>query len=214
VDPQVDRKVPPAPMIHRRLETPLDAMTYVAHKHSRLPANKVMGMAGILDSARFRAFLAMELAVSVRDITAFVLAARRHHGPFHEVHHRGGDPGGGSLSPGPPGPRSCSRAHRERHGARDRLPAEDRLGVLRSVAATVQMCESHRATRDDPALPPSCPRGGTTGATGFRRPARQAGNQRRGGGGPVSAFRDRAEALKRSAAAVRELCEAVDRLGF
>jgi hypothetical protein len=48
-------------------------MTYVAHKHSKLPENKVMGMAGILDSARFRTFIAMELQVSVSDITAFVL---------------------------------------------------------------------------------------------------------------------------------------------
>ncbi len=55
------------------VSNPLDAMTYVAYKHSRLPANRVMGMAGILDSARFRTFVAMELAVSVKDITAFVL---------------------------------------------------------------------------------------------------------------------------------------------
>lgn len=55
------------------VSNPLDAMTYVAHKHSGFPANRVMGMAGILDSARFRTFIAMELAVSVKDITAFVL---------------------------------------------------------------------------------------------------------------------------------------------
>lgn len=55
------------------VSNPLDAMTYVAYKHSKFPANRVMGMAGILDSARFRTFIAMELAVSVKDITAFVL---------------------------------------------------------------------------------------------------------------------------------------------
>ena len=54
------------------VSNPLDAMTYVAYKHSKLPADKVVGMAGILDSARFRAFIAMELGVSVRDVTAFV----------------------------------------------------------------------------------------------------------------------------------------------
>ena len=43
------------------VSNPLDAMTYVAHKYSKLPENKVMGMAGILDSARFRTFIAMEL---------------------------------------------------------------------------------------------------------------------------------------------------------
>jgi len=52
---------------------PLDAMTYVAFKVSRFPRERVLGMAGILDSSRFRAFIAMELKVSVKDITAFVL---------------------------------------------------------------------------------------------------------------------------------------------
>lgn len=52
---------------------PLDAMVYVAHKVSGFPKNRVMGMAGVLDSARFRAFIAMELGVSVENIHAFVL---------------------------------------------------------------------------------------------------------------------------------------------
>jgi len=55
------------------VSNPLDAMVYVAHKVSGFPANRVMGMAGVLDSARFRAFIAMELDVSVEDVTAFVL---------------------------------------------------------------------------------------------------------------------------------------------
>lgn len=52
---------------------PLDAMTYVSYKISGFPKNRVMGMAGVLDSARFRAFLSMELDVSVDNIHAFVL---------------------------------------------------------------------------------------------------------------------------------------------
>lgn len=52
---------------------PLDVMTYVALKVSGFASHKVFGMAGILDTARFRSFLAMELRVSVRDITAMVL---------------------------------------------------------------------------------------------------------------------------------------------
>lgn len=52
---------------------PLDAMTYVAHKVSGFPRERVMGMAGVLDSARFRAFISMELGVSVDNIHAFVL---------------------------------------------------------------------------------------------------------------------------------------------
>jgi malate dehydrogenase len=52
---------------------PLDAMTYTAFKVSGLPKHKVVGMAGVLDTARFRSFIALELDVSVENITAFVL---------------------------------------------------------------------------------------------------------------------------------------------
>lgn len=52
---------------------PLDAMCHVALETSGFPASRVVGQAGVLDSARFRAFIAMELDVSPRDVTAFVL---------------------------------------------------------------------------------------------------------------------------------------------
>jgi len=52
---------------------PLDAMCQVALKQSGFPRERVIGMAGVLDSARFRTFLAWELGVSVRDVTGFVL---------------------------------------------------------------------------------------------------------------------------------------------
>lgn len=52
---------------------PLDVMTYHAYKVSGLPANKVFGMAGILDTARYRAFLAMELNCSPKDIQAMLM---------------------------------------------------------------------------------------------------------------------------------------------
>jgi malate dehydrogenase len=52
---------------------PLDAMCQVALKESSFPRERVIGMAGVLDSARFRTFLAWELGVSVRDVTGFVL---------------------------------------------------------------------------------------------------------------------------------------------
>jgi malate dehydrogenase len=52
---------------------PLDAMCHVAMKASGFPRERVIGMAGVLDSARFRAFIADELEVSVRDVRAFVL---------------------------------------------------------------------------------------------------------------------------------------------
>ena len=52
---------------------PLDAMCHVAMEASGFPRERVLGMAGVLDSARFRAFIAMELGVSVEDTHAFVL---------------------------------------------------------------------------------------------------------------------------------------------
>ena len=52
---------------------PLDAMVYVAHKVSGFPRERVMGMAGVLDAARFRSVIGMELGVSVENIHAFVL---------------------------------------------------------------------------------------------------------------------------------------------
>ena len=55
------------------ITNPLDAMVWVMKQKSGLPANKVVGMAGVLDSSRFQLFLAQEFGVSVRDVTAFVL---------------------------------------------------------------------------------------------------------------------------------------------
>lgn len=55
------------------VSNPLDITTYVALKTSGFPKNRVMGMAGILDTARYRAFIAQELNVSVEDIQALVL---------------------------------------------------------------------------------------------------------------------------------------------
>lgn len=55
------------------ITNPLDAMVWALQKFSGLPSNMVVGMAGVLDSARFRHFLAAEFNVSVEDVTAFVL---------------------------------------------------------------------------------------------------------------------------------------------
>jgi len=55
------------------ITNPLDVMVWVMQQKSGLPANKVVGMAGVLDSSRFRLFLAHEFGVSVEDVTAFVL---------------------------------------------------------------------------------------------------------------------------------------------
>jgi malate dehydrogenase len=55
------------------ISNPLDAMVYTFKEISGFPKNRVIGMAGVLDSARFRAFVAWELGVSVEDVTALVL---------------------------------------------------------------------------------------------------------------------------------------------
>jgi malate dehydrogenase len=68
---QVSRRSPNAILI--LVTNPLDAMVQLAWKKSGFPAERVIGMAGVLDSARFRTFIARELNVSVENVTAFVL---------------------------------------------------------------------------------------------------------------------------------------------
>jgi malate dehydrogenase len=55
------------------VSNPLDAMAQTAYKKAGFPRERVIGMAGVLDSARFRTFIAEELNVSVENVTAFVL---------------------------------------------------------------------------------------------------------------------------------------------
>jgi malate dehydrogenase len=71
VTEQIAKYSPEATLII--VSNPLDAMCHVAYEASGFPKNRVIGMAGVLDSARFRAFIAMELNVSVENIHAFVL---------------------------------------------------------------------------------------------------------------------------------------------
>ncbi|HZG71997.1 MAG TPA: malate dehydrogenase [Chondromyces sp.] len=55
------------------LTNPVDAMTYTVYKESGFPKNRVIGQSGVLDTARFRTFVAQELNLSVKDVTGFVL---------------------------------------------------------------------------------------------------------------------------------------------
>lgn len=71
VSEHVARVAPNAIVI--TVTNPLDVMTYVAFKKTGFPPERIVGMAGVLDTARYRYFLAEELDVSVEDITAFVL---------------------------------------------------------------------------------------------------------------------------------------------
>ena len=74
---QIKRHAPDCVLIV--LTNPLDAMVYLAKKVTGFPANRVIGMAGILDSSRFRTFIASELDVSVRSVSAIVMGG---HGDF------------------------------------------------------------------------------------------------------------------------------------
>ena len=71
VSGQIARVAPDAVVIV--VSNPLDVMAYVARETTGFPRERVIGMAGVLDTARFRAFIAMELDVSVEDIQAMVL---------------------------------------------------------------------------------------------------------------------------------------------
>ncbi|MBK3332455.1 malate dehydrogenase [Persephonella atlantica] len=75
------------------VSNPVDVLTYAALKLTGFPSNRVMGMAGVLDTARFKAFLSMELKVSVKNINAYVLGS---HGddmvPLLSVSNVGGEP--------------------------------------------------------------------------------------------------------------------------
>ena len=55
------------------LTNPVDAMTYTVYQESGFPKNRVIGQSGVLDTARFRTFIAQELKLSVKDVTGFVL---------------------------------------------------------------------------------------------------------------------------------------------
>ncbi len=70
----LDKALPLAPdAIYIIVTNPLDTMTYLAHRHSKLPRNRIIGQAGILDSARMAAFVALELDVSLENVQTVVL---------------------------------------------------------------------------------------------------------------------------------------------
>ena len=70
------------------VSNPLDVMTYQAHLASGLPRTRVMGMAGILDTARYRSFLSEALDISQKEIQAMLFGRTwRHHGSINPLHH-------------------------------------------------------------------------------------------------------------------------------
>jgi malate dehydrogenase len=115
------------------ITNPLDAMVWALREFSGLPHHMVVGMAGVLDSARFRHFLATEFNVSMRDVTAFVLGG---HGdtmvPADPLFHRWRRPAAGSGGNGldHAGKARCNRPAHPRRRGRNRGPAENRLRLL------------------------------------------------------------------------------------
>ncbi len=195
------------------VSNPLDAMTYVAHKHSGFPANRVMGMAGVLDSARFRAFIAMELGVSVANVNAFVLGG---HGDTMVPSTKYTTVAGIPVEDLIPADRLGQILERTAKGGAEIVSLlKTGSAYYAPSAAAAQMCEAILLDRKA-ILPCAVLSKGTyegcdglfvglpakLGAKGVEEVVRFALSEKE------------SEALKRSAAAVRELCEAVDRLGF
>ena len=195
------------------VSNPLDAMTYVAHKHSKFPANKVMGMAGILDSARFRTFIAMELAVSVKDITAFVLGG---HGDTMVPSTKYTTVAGIPVEDLIPKAKLDAIVERTAKGGGE-IVALLKTGsaYYAPAASAVQMVES--IVLDKKMILPCAvlSQGKYEGCDGlFVGLPAKLGEK---GVEEVVKFKlspGETEKLKKSAAAVKELCEAVDRLGF
>ncbi|MGE5663487.1 MAG: malate dehydrogenase [Deltaproteobacteria bacterium] len=195
------------------VSNPLDAMTYVAYKHSKLPANKVMGMAGILDSARFRTFIAMELAVSVKDITAFVLGG---HGDTMVPSTKYTTVAGIPVEDIIPKAKLDAIVERTAKGGGE-IVALLKTGsaYYAPAASAVQMVEA--IVLDKKMILPCAvlSQGKYEGCDGlFVGLPAKLGEK---GIEEVVKFKLSAgetEKLRKSAAAVKELCEAVDRLGF
>ena len=117
------------------ITNPLDVMVWVMRQACGLPANRVVGMAGVLDSARFRYFIAEELGVSVEDVTAFVLGG---HGdtmvPLVRYTTVAGIPLPDIIKMGwtTQAKIDADRPAHPRRRRRDRQLPQDRLGLLRA----------------------------------------------------------------------------------
>ena len=112
------------------VSNPLDAMAQTAYRQAGFNRERVIGMAGVLDSARFRTFIAEELNVSVENVTAFVLGG---HGdtmvPAGALLHRRRHSHHRTDRTGPPRGARAAHARRRR---RDREASQDRQRLLRA----------------------------------------------------------------------------------
>ncbi len=125
------------------ITNPLDAMVWALREFSGLPHNKVVGMAGVLDSARFSHFLAEEFNVSVKDVTTFVLGG---HGdtmvPVIAIFDRRGHPRPRPDQDGQVDARSAST----RSSQRTRAGGGEIVGLLKTGSAYLRA--RHQRHRD------------------------------------------------------------------
>ncbi len=119
---------------------PVDAMVHVAFKAAGFPKNRVIGMAGILDSTRFRTFISLELGVSVEDISALVLGG---HGDFMVPLPRHASVSGIPLTDLLPEERINALIERTRYGGAEILSLQKVSSAFYAPAAAVeQMVEA------------------------------------------------------------------------
>jgi malate dehydrogenase len=119
---------------------PLDAMCHVAMTASGFPRERVIGMAGVLDSARFRAFIAAELDVSVRDVRAFVLGG---HGDTMVPLPRYSTAGGVPITELLPAERIAQLVERTRNGGAEVVALlKTGSAYYAPAASVVQMAEA------------------------------------------------------------------------
>jgi malate dehydrogenase len=121
------------------VSNPLDTMTYTAYRASGFESSRVMGMAGILDTARFRAFIALELGVSVRDIGTMLLGG---HGdtmvPLPRYTTVGGTPLTDHMSPD----RIDAIVERTKYGGGEIVKLMGTSAWYAPGAAAAEMCEA------------------------------------------------------------------------
>lgn len=122
------------------ISNPLDTMTYVAYKISGFPYKRVMGMAGILDTSRYRSFIGLELNVSVEDVAAVVLGG---HGPTMVPLPRLTTVGGVPLTDLLPPDRIAAVVKRTQEGGTEIVNLlKTGSAYYAPAAAAAQMCES------------------------------------------------------------------------
>jgi malate dehydrogenase len=194
------------------VSNPLDAMTYVAYKTSGFPRERVLGMAGVLDTARFRTFLAMELKVSVENINAMVLGG---HGDTMAPSIRYTTVAGVPVTELIPKERLDAIVARTSQGGGEIVKLlKTGSAFFAPSAAIVEMVES--IIKDKKKILPCAVL--CRGEFGVRDlfvgvPAKL------GAGGMEGIFEfklneEEAAALKKSAEAVKALCDLVDKMGF